>query len=197
MKFTRLVTLALCLTLCLPGFAEKKKKKEVVEEGPSPSSKVLYMNEGYKHEIMLNGSTQSFPISPGVSGGNLAFGSGTTYLNFSGGYNYDVIPILQLGIFPSISYVSGGGLSATMFSLIAGPTINLSLDGDIQNAFFISGAAGLTVLASTAEFTFRFDLGKRFRLFDHFSYEPSFGVLKVSGYSALFVFNLLGASVHF
>jgi len=190
MKNFRFLLLALCFAVSLPGFAEKKSRA-VINSGVD----VLRIDEGgYKHEILLNGASQGLPISAGSAGGNLAFGSGTTLVNFSAGYNYDIIPILQLGIFPSISYATSSG---TFFSVLAGPTVNLSLNGDLQDAFFLSAAAGVTIQPASTGLTFRFDMGKRFKIFEHLSYEPSVGILKIAGFKALFVFNLMGGSVHF
>ncbi len=197
MKITSIFALALCVTICLPGFAAKKKK-EIVVHNDSGEMHLRIDNGGYQHEVMINGATQSFPLSSGTSGGNLAFGSGLTVINFSAGYNYDLpsFPMLQIGAFPSISYISSVG-SATMFSFLVGPTFNVSLNGNIEDAFFGTAAMGISSIPGSTGFSFRFDAGKRFRIFDHLSYQPSFGVVKISGMSAMFVFNLLGGSVHF
>lgn len=193
MKITRILVLALCFTVCLSGYAEKKKRKEYTS---SSSDIHLRIDEGgYKHEVLLNGNTMLGSFALGSSGGNLAFASGNTIVSFGAGYNYDIIPILQIGIFPSVGYYTALG---TFFTLLAGPTLNLSLNGDIQDAFFLSGALGFSTAPGLigTNFDFRFDLGKRFRIWDHVCYRPSFGVIHTLG-TTFFAFNFMGASVAF
>lgn len=146
----------------------------------------------YKNELLLNPSNQIVPLSSGSSA-FVGFGSGTTYVNFAVGYNYALSPAFMFG---GNFYIANLATSTVLVSIIAGPTVNLMVDSDIQNAFYLAPAAGVNILGGSASFTFRFDFGKRFRIFDHIVYRPSLGIL-VNSSTVFFAANLLGMAIQF
>lgn len=189
----KLIAIVVVMGLTSVSFGAPPKQGVAVTAGGRTYDIGVVTGPDYQHEILINGSTQISAIQPGTAG-LAAFGGGQTYFNFAAGYNYAVIPMLSMGAQFSIAQA---GATGTVFSLLAGPTFNLIYDGSVQNSFFVDGALGITSLAGASAFTFRFDLGKRFYIFDHLTYRPSFGILKIGGGNVIFVFNLLSGSIQF
>ena len=92
------------------------------------------------------------------------------------------------------------------FTVLGGPSFFYPFD-DIQNSLFVSGGFGVnlssvraataTTTTSITDWALGWELGKRFKLFDHVSYRPTVGMVKVHGSDWVLNFVPLSGSIHF
>lgn len=153
----------------------------------------------FRHEVLL--AAFSNLVTGSSSRLTLNGNAGTSFF-ITGGYNYTLPQLTWLQVGGSL------GLSAlpnvTSFQVAVGPTVNFPFDWDLRNSFFVDGYLGIyyasvgagTISASSTNFLFGFDVGKRFRLLDNVTYRPSVGIVKDTG-NVQIVLNFISFSVVF
>jgi hypothetical protein len=167
--------LGLILALCPLAFANAANRSESTEE-KSPT--------GRTWEIAAE-STAGFTIHKDKST------NADTVTTWGGevGASYFVMPQLEVGATFGYIHYSQSDTSSHAFQLLVGPTFNFS--DDPENAVFLSAAIGeetsgssttylgTSYTASTSQFAWSLNLGKRFHLADHVSWAPQAGIIYV------------------
>ena len=165
-------------------------------------------------------STSSAPLCESVfggtagaasaTGGGFDFGQGKWTFGAHAAYHHLFTDSIQLG--GKLGFAFGDGLGSTATTavtgtghqvmLMVGPTFNFmnTTSGDISDAMFLFAGAGFSMAkvagaASSTDFAFGAELGKRFKLWDNISYRPSFGFMKVGSAQVAFNVNLLNVSI--
>jgi hypothetical protein len=164
-----------------------------------------------QHEVLFNATTGGLKVGGGASGASSPLTIGATF-----GYNYQFMPGFMVGIEPSIAYTNNQPnttTSNTSISFLAGPTVNFPFTDKFDDAFYLFGGVGMVynsagtvtitngnaTTASSTNFEFGFELGKRFQLFEHVIYRPSISYTKVTsaGLNGTFAFNVLSFAAAF
>jgi len=121
----------------------------------------------------------------GGASSTLALQSGNTAFGLQAGYSYLVADGIQLTVDNAFSYLSVSSASTYTWRVLVGPTFNFPMTSDFTNAIFVNAGIGMSLAdtgsASTTNFTFGINVGKRFNLWDRVAYRPYVGVLKVAG----------------
>jgi hypothetical protein len=199
MKRLLMPLLFLCHVLLASAHAELFGSRP----SPTPTPQVGAVSQ--RHELLLNFSDYGL--------NQVSFGGGAA-LGFGGGYNYKLIPLLQLGVRAGVIYKSinedtgklnpavGPSVSSTAFLFLVGATLNFPTNWNFNNEFFgglYVGVKHRSVLnASTTPFTFNIELGKRFALFPHFNFRPMFTLsIPTNGLPVVASFQVLSVSLVF
>ena len=150
-----------------------------------------------RHEILL-GTSGLLGVAGETTGANITLNSGTS-IGFSGGYNYSVIPELQLGVLGFVTYLSASGSSNTIWNAFGGATFNIPINDDIREAVFVSAYGGGADNGAGTKIAILADLGKRFRLAENVTFRPSAGIYKMfaTGSNLLIVIRPVSFSVMF
>jgi hypothetical protein len=91
---------------------------------------------------------------------------------------------------PTLTYLTADDAGHTGLQLLTGPTYNFS-PNNIADSFYVTAQVGIfhenessgdTGISGTA-FTYALTVGKRFKLFDHVSYDPTFSFQHVGSYT--------------
>jgi hypothetical protein len=202
-KFSILVVVAAALIL-VPGLAKAetqhgaKKHTEKLLDLSRETAEANQAGQPFRHEVLLTGFSDI--VTGSSSRLSLNGNAGTTFF-LTAGYNY---------LLPNPSWLQVGGSigitasTYTSFQIAVGPTVNFPFDWDARNAFFVDGYLGIYyasinvagIGASSTNFLFGFDVGKRFKLLDNVTYRPSVGIVKDTG-SVQFVLNFISFSAVF
>jgi len=163
-----------------------------------------------QHEILINANRA---VGGGISfGGAPTGGNSTTAFGLQGGYLYQFMPGLQVGLTNfGITQSSSNGNSTTNWDFMAGININWPMSEKLENAMFLTLEAGLkhnpastTVVGATTvttdssnNFQWGAEVGKRFTLADHVNYRPSVQILKQKDTSMQVLINVVAFSATF
>ena len=122
-------------------------------------------------------------------------------LSLGAAYSHTIVGGLQLGFVGSYTNTGTGNASISALTFLVGPTINFPWRADVTDCGFLSLGAGLTYAsagnASTTQFTFAAEVGKRVHLIGGVNYRPSFGILKISGADLILSFTPVAFSIVF
>ena len=181
--------------MCVFVSAVSISKEAVIEKNASSNVS--------KHEIIL-GSAPLFGLAGQTTGASATFNDGTS-LGASVGYNYSLIPMLQIGTNSNVLHISSSGISITTLQLAVGPTINFSMgerSEELYNTMFVTIQGGLHYVkgasSSTTDGLITGEVGYRIRMMDHVIYRPSLGTHKVlDGSKALIIVRPVQFSVVF
>lgn len=193
-----LLTIIIGLFVASPAALAQKKRPRASTPVPvsDPSSTYIssYSSNNFKHEVSLN-------LSEGYIRSYKLGDSSYTDFNVNGTYLYTLRDHMQVGGEGGFKSYPNGTSSSNLMILMGMFTYNL--DSDFKNSYFGEAAAGLAPAYKKADgkfksdFSFFFDVGKRFALWDHVTYRPLFRIAKYGEQDMEFLIMALNVSVMF
>lgn len=170
-----LVLVVLCISTAAFAGWFSSSKPEATTEASSGSSM-----SHTRHELLLNFSEYGLNV--------IRFGGGSAALGFGGGYNYRLIPLLQLGVRLGVTHASvslgdtgfgaNASASGTGFLFLGGGSLNFPTDWKFQDQFFGGLYMGIVHASvgsfSRTPFVFQIEVGKRFQVFPNLCWRPMF-----------------------
>jgi hypothetical protein len=193
------IILAVCcvLTISTEALAQKKKGSvptPIPVSDPKSSYISSYSPYNFKHEVSLN-------LSEGLIRSYKIGDNSYTDFNVNGSYLYTWKDHMQVGGEVGLKSYASGGSSSNLMILMGVFTYNL--EADFKNSFFGAAAAGLAPAYKKADgkfksdFSFFFEAGKRFALWDHVTYRPLFRIAKYGEQDMEFLVLALNVSLMF
>jgi hypothetical protein len=186
--------------LCVMGFVASARADWFGSSKKEEPAQVAHASSlgNTRHEILLNFSDYAL--------NHITFSGGDVSIGMGAGYNYRLIPLLQLGARMGITHteleIGRVKPDVTEFLFLAGGTLNFPTDWKFQDEFF--GGLHLGILhrsvsgLSTTPFIFEFEVGKRFQVFQNLCYRPFFSMMiPTNGESVIGNFGLLAISAVF
>ena len=166
--------MSLCFILAIPAFADEVSQASSTPApaaaAPTPAPAVADQKDKPKKYELIGASTSdlNLPASGGIS------------FSIALGMNFLVAPGVQLGFASSLGYAESGSSSATAFSTLVGPVINLPAKLNVDNTLFIGAQAGVLTASSGSSsataFIFKGTVGGRMRIVDGLNYRPNISV---------------------
>jgi hypothetical protein len=189
--------LAAIILASVPGALADKKTKST-STARSEAHSPTYYGSNYKYEVDLNlsqGQIHNYKL------GNNSF----TDINIGGAFHMALQDNLQVGgevgLFSYRETKGTGQSTKTLVQLMGVATYNL--EPDFKNSVFVEAGLGLapaydkTDGSYGSKFSFFFDVGKRFAIWDHIAYKPEFRLSKYGDQDIEFLVLGLNVSASF